>query len=792
MTISMSTENKQLCLALLNAESEQEVINILNDAGYWHDDNVWRLFGDSENNWSQIGNQQGHPVAAMVEKLVNSIDAVLMRECQERGISLESSEAPTPQSIPEALEKFFNINNGNLANIDATNRSELAQNIGFIATGAVGRSKANPNYTVFDRGEGQTPRDMPKTLLSLSKSNKLRIPFVQGKFNMGGTGVLRHGGNHRLQLVISRRCPQIADSSDPTSSYWGFTIVRRQQPPQGSRSSVFSYLAPDDAILTFESDEISMPHGTQAASRAPAIEWGTAIKLYEYNMKGYRTNIKFDLYYALSIKLPKPGLPIRLYEFRKYNQQSPMETLAGLLVRLEDDRGNNLEEGFPIPHTIQVDGEPLKVAIYAFKKDTDDSKYRKSDGIVFTINGQSHGALTKRFFSRQKVRMDYLKDSLLVIVDATGISALAREDLFMNSRDRLSEGDFRDAIEDSLERIVRDDQKLKVLLGKRRREALDEKQLDSKPLKDILDQILKKSKALEAIFVTGKDLSNPFKSVAASIAQTSFEGEFYPSFFELMKRYQNINERPINRRRIRVQFETDVENEYFDRENSPGSLELSCNDEKVRDYEANLLNGVATLNISLPETVQVGDHLYYRLIVTDETQHEPFDNVFEVMVLDPVKDSGGGGGRRLPKVEPGDGDRTQPDGLNLPKVKEVFETGWAAHGYDKYSALSVLSTGDKGYDYFINMDNLYLNHEIKALKANEDPKLLQSKFKIAMVLLGMMMLKDMTKPDSELKQDSDDIIAMSPSETVAKYTSMVAPVILPMIEHLGDLDIDKE
>ena len=781
---------RKLCLDLLYAESEDEAIHILTQAGYWDNNEDWQFFGDNENNWSQIGNQQGHPVAAMVEKLVNSIDAVLMLECQKQGIPLDSPEAPTPQSIPEALEKFFDIRNGNLANIGAASRSELAQNIGFIATGEVGRSKVNPNYTVFDRGEGQTPRDMPTTLLSLSKSNKLRIPFVQGKFNMGGTGVLRHGGRHRLQLVISRRYPQIADSSDPTSSYWGFTIVRRQQPPQGSRSSVFSYLAPDDAILTFDSDNILMPHGTQAASRAPAIEWGTAIKLYEYNMKGHRSNIKLDLYYALSIMLPKPGLPIRLYEFRNYRQESPMETLAGLLVRLEHDRGNNLEEGFPIPYTIQVDGEPLKVAIYAFRKDTDDSKFRKSDGIVFTINGQSHGALPKLFFKRQKVKMDYLKDSILVIVDATGISAQAREDLFMNSRDRLSEGDLRDAIEDRLERIVRDDATLKALREKRRREARDEKQLDTKPLKDILDQIIKKSKALEAIFVTGKDLSNPFKSVAANIVQSPFEGKTYPTFFELMKRYQNLNERPINRRRIRVQFETDVENEYFDREKSPGSLELRCNDLKVRDYEANLHNGVATLNIGLPESVQIDDHLKFRLIVADETQHEPFENSFEVRVLEPVIDSAGGGGNRLPKVEPGDGDRTQPDGLNMPEVKEVFESDWAEYGYDKFSALSVYSAGDEGYDYYINMDNLYLNHEIKALKANEDPKLLQSKFKIAMVLLGMMMLQDLTKSDSELNQDSDDNIAESPSDTVAQVTSMVAPVILPMIETLGDLDLD--
>jgi|SRR6516164_1026093 hypothetical protein len=40
-------------------------------------------------------------------------------------------------------------------------------------------------FTVSDNGEGQTPDKMPYTLLSLDRSNKLRVPFVQGKFNMG-------------------------------------------------------------------------------------------------------------------------------------------------------------------------------------------------------------------------------------------------------------------------------------------------------------------------------------------------------------------------------------------------------------------------------------------------------------------------------------------------------------------------------------------------------------------------------------------------------------------------------
>lgn len=780
----MTSKNRILCEGLLKADSEQEVIQLLSYYGYWHDDSAWRYFGNNENNWSQIGNQQGHPVAAMVEKLVNSIDAVLMRECQKRGIVMDSLDAP--QSIAEAQERFYGIKNGNLEHIGASRRTELAQNIGLIATGAVGKGKQNPSYTVFDRGEGQTPRDMADTLLSLSKSNKLRIPFVQGKFNMGGTGVLRHGGRNRLQLIVSRRCPEIANASDPTAAKWGFTVVRRQEPPPGARSSVFTYLAPGGEMLMFDCEELRMPNGVQCVARAPKLEWGTAIKLYEYNMKGYRSNIKLDLYYALSLRLPKPGLPIRFFEYRKYEQANPEATLAGLLVRLADDRGSNIEDEFPSTYSIRIMGEPLQVTIYAFRKDSDDKKFRKDDGIVFTINGQSHGALTKRFFARQSVKMDYIKQSILVLVDASNISASSREDLFMNSRDRLSEGDLRYAIERELEHIIRDDPLLRDLREKRRRETIAEKISDTKPLAELLDNILKKSPSLHALFITGKDLSNPFKSVAATIDQMVFHGEYVPTYFRLMKRYQGENERPISRQRIRVQFETDATNDYFDRDRTAGSMELLCNGKEVLDVTTNLLNGVATLNITLPNDKKVGDRLHYSATVIDETRIEPFHNEFEVIITEPVSKSNSKGGKRLPRAKEGDGDRSLPQGMALPNIIELREGEWEKCEFNRESALGVKGAGDGSYDYFVNMDNIYLNTEIKSLKPSEDPALLQQKFKYANALLGMMILKE-----TETESNAPDDVSLSPSEMVAKVTSMVAPVLLPMIEHLGNLDIDE-
>jgi hypothetical protein len=85
----------------MRADTENEVISLLEDVGYWNDDTVWRFFGDRDTNYNAIGNQQSRPDAALVEKLVNSVDACLMNECLAQGLDPESSSAP--QTIREAV-----------------------------------------------------------------------------------------------------------------------------------------------------------------------------------------------------------------------------------------------------------------------------------------------------------------------------------------------------------------------------------------------------------------------------------------------------------------------------------------------------------------------------------------------------------------------------------------------------------------------------------------------------------------------------------------------------------------
>ena len=376
-----NNQTRELFLKLLHADFETEIIDILTQAGYWGNRSAWRLFGDNENNYSTIGNQQAKPEAALVEKVVNSVDAKLMLECLLRGINPEGPKAP--KAVRQAVAVFFEDNPrpedplaGKISEWTDSRRREVAQGITFAATGA--RAQAgNPSFTICDNGEGQTPDRMPETLLSINKSNKLRIPFVQGKFNMGGTGVLKFCGRHNIQLILSRRNPTIAnrDLRDESDLQCGFTVVRREEPEGNRRSSVFTYLAPFEAdsnprgggVLRFNADNLALfPEGNDAYVRT--TEWGTLIKLYEYHAIGSKGHILLPdgMLGRMDLLLPEVALPIRLHECRKGwgggHAGSWANTLNGLVVRLNDDKKQNLE--FPPLHSrIKAAGEEMLATV---------------------------------------------------------------------------------------------------------------------------------------------------------------------------------------------------------------------------------------------------------------------------------------------------------------------------------------------------------------------------------------------------------------------------------------------
>jgi len=778
---------KNLALSLAKAETEKNVVQILRNANFWTDEKAWKEIDQSSGNWSTIGNQQSFPDTALVEKIINSVDSVFMRECLREGIQPESKDAP--KSIAEAQKKYFGIYNSKLSSIDASARSKLAENIFLVATGGRGHN-VNPSYSIIDLGEGQTSESFPNTFLALNKGNKNKIQFVQGKFGMGGTGVFRFGSpEHNLQLIISKRDPEIKDKVK--NDQWGITVIRRIPPTGQMRSSVFTYLAPGAKILSFVSHSLPLLPGDNLQAYKKPLKYGTFIKIYEYQIGTgrLRSDATRHLHNRLSLLMPDIALPIKVADVRY--RKSPIKILSGLSVRLDEDKRDNLEDNFPGSGELTIEGQKMDYSIYAFKAGKRET-YAGNEGIIFTVNGQVHGFLPKNFFEHKAVGMSYLSDSILVIIDCSKIDRGVQEKLFMNSRDRLAGGPLQNAIERQLEDVIKNHQGLRALREKRRREDIENKLQDSKPLADVLEKIIKKSPGLASLFLKGVRIKNPFKFTGV-VEQEEFRGREFPTHFKLVKAYPKEKPKicPINMR-FRVQYETDANNDYFKRDREPGKLILKINGTPSEEYSLNLWNGLATLAVGINQKEKVGIKLYFHTEVMDLTRVEPFSDEFYIEIDKTKKKIEGKNGKR--KKPPGKGvgeDRQKPTYLDIPNTVEVRRDKWHKYGFDKKSALKVIDAGEEaGYDFFINMDNVYLQMEIKE-NTKIDPRLLEARFKYGMVLIGVSLLDfdEKRKKMEELNMQKNDDVSIY--EKISLFSGAISPTLLPMISSLGDLEIES-
>jgi len=825
---------KKLALALLRADTEDDVVRILKEAGLWDNRDVWRLYGDKEGNFAQAGNQQSLPEAALVEKIVNSCDSRLMRECLRRGIDPESKEAPG--SVREAVAVFFEGREakpdeaGSLANWGVAKRTEESRCITIAATGdrpARGHRRRQMCLTIADLGEGQSPDRLPDTILSLNAKNKQRVRFVQGKFNMGGSGALRFCGKLGLQLVISRRDPNIK-GDDPSGDLWGVTVVRREAPSTKSGEPVhseFTYLAPvgigsgtearKGGVLRFKADQLPlMPEHDEPYKRM--VAWGTAIKLYEYKTKVGQSNVlmKDGLLFALERLLPEIALPVRVHECRGYEgvKERSFETaLSGLVVRLEEGKGDNLEQGFPLSATIRVGGMEMVARIYAFKENKA-ATYLADEGVIFTINGQAHGYLPKSIFTRPKaVGLPRLKDSLLVLVDCSSLEVTQREDLFMTSRDRLSKNPIRDDVEKEIEQTLKGNGELRDLQQKRRAQDVETKLSEERPLEEVLGKVLKASPALKALFLQGQRLARPFPRGAGNgngngngpgKEDKPFQGRRHPTYFKFPDlEYGKVYDRNCeDGRRVRVKLVTDVENEYFDRSTDRGRFDLEVVDSTGEmsnpNFNIALEDGEAHLNMALPEEAKVGDTFTLQATVRDSTLTEPFVNLIRLHVkAKQQKDPPGKPKPKKPRGGGGTGDQDSKQGISLPEVIRVEEGDehWVRHKFTPETACHVISdpidvNGEphEVHTFYINVDNVVLKTEMKYSK--QDARLLEAKFKYGNVLLGLAMLHSAGGNHTKNGASDDDRPHESVEDQIRRVSQAIAPVLLPMIDQLAGLN----
>lgn len=834
---------KELCLKLLHAETEKEVEQILKQYKLWDykdaDDN-WRLLGDSPANWSVAGNQQAKPVPSLVEKLVNSIDAVLISKCKENKIDPKSNEAP--QNMFEAVEQFFSVENGLLEY--ESNRAKLAQNIHLVCTGL---PKHEPCYTIIDKGEGQTPGKIHSTILSLpgtKNPNKKGIPFVQGIFNMGGTGVTRFCGEQSIQLVITKRNPKLLAAGHHRDTLWSFTILRRRSPTEGRQSSYIEYLAPvQDDTLTFEADTLPiLPKGFDNSAKSNAehayvqpMSYGTCIKLYEYKNPGLRSNIQLDLNYELGRHFFMMGLPIRLeerrlktYEGKTATGHSFDSTLAGMNIRLKESRTDLIKKELSGEIYVESVG-PIQVKCYVLQnmvRKNNQGKlintrknYHSGAEIQVIVNGQQHGLINKALYCRKTVGLEYLTDDLFIILDATNITPRGRESLFMASRDRLAEGKEKLALEDALVTWLKDHKSLHILNEERKQAEFEKAMKDTTVSQDVFKNLVKQNPVLADIFPDIGFQIPRNKGFEWKKTKGKYTGKKIPTFFRLEKDAKTFNVVcPINKS-PKIVFEHDALNDYFTRNVRPAKLTISVYDKKKKIYVKKMAmfksrstdNGITNVRIQPLSTSKIGDKLTVQIQLTDKKfSDEP--TVFKGKIRFIKKSSSKGcqcechesgldkcekckdnhkSGKKKSKdrskntarekkeieAEGGEGQMSLP---NIIQVKEGDEI-WVSKEFTKDTGIQI-AVGS-GFTIYVSMDNESFKRELEFNK--DEAELISKLYQTAWQFLavGMYHRMEQQKPKTAVQQSDENEKTIE--EKVAEASEGIAMVLVPIITKLA-------
>jgi hypothetical protein len=94
-------------------------------------------------------------------------------------------------------------------------------------------------------------------------------------------------------------------------------------------------------------------------------------------------------------------------------------------------------------------------------------------------------------------------------------------------------------------------------------------------------------------------------------------------------------------------------------------------------------------------------------------------------------------------------------------------------------------------DFYVNVDNKFLRSEQKRTAKTHDPRLMETRFVYANVLVGMAMLNG----DSNEKNKDGDAEENGVSETVEKrigdVTAVLAPILIPMVDVLATISVEN-
>jgi len=754
-------QDKDLLLALLECEYEDDAIAVLLQRKLFADAsaNRWVPLGRMPNNQSVVHAQQSSPAAALVEKFTNGLDAILLRHCKAGGFNPRSLAAP--QSMSKAVQQWF----GDLSEKSTAEIRMLAEeNLVLYATG----SKPRPCLSFYDAGEGQLPENFPKTFCSLiygtdEGSYKGAVPFVQGRFNMGGTGVLPFCGEERkMQLIVSRVPSDIA--REPHE--WAFTLFcffpSRQSPS-------WKYLVGTDGkIMTAGSEPLGLVPKTGAKSgevlapRERKVPHGTLVKMYDY--KAPRSNVCGELFKKLEEYLLRPMLPLRIIECRPEYKANVMGVTVWDRFSAWATRGK-LEEGFEEGASMQIKlstGETIPAEVRVFKSDaTDDDTELPQTGLRALINGQSHARRDTQFFKGKAVDKEHIGGSMLVTLDCSELGQTSRNALFMSNREMFREDPLLTELFKKLQNELRNHEGLIALDQKRYQEKIKNATSDDDGI-NALEELLSTDPALADMFGSMVPGRVAAKTVAAAVAGLKVEGRApkfvgteFPSFFRRKDGSTSVEIDLPQNDEARCSFLTDVKNNYFTRATHKGKCEFTG----AIQPTFRLFNGRITFTFHADKIKKPVGSGFDVVAVISDSSHGPWTLKMKVNVVDPREKQE----RQRPQPQPPmtDSAPSRPDIVDVHSGPEAPPIT-----LDRVPGTSRLQLQ-------VNIDS-HLLAEAKSLRPPEDAGAVEFVFKYGLALIAMGLL-DAAKKTEEWSADEFGV-----RERISRSAAGVGRVIVPL------------
>jgi hypothetical protein len=722
---------RAVCARLLSAESEAAVQGIIDQIPEMRNPRNWRPLDRRETNFNVTSNQASDGGKALTELMTNMVDAVLMKHAFLKGVDPGGKRAP--RTMYEAVDKFIKpLRGGKLVNLDPSDpwlRDFAQKNLVIGVTGAKTKRTGLPCYTFVDNGEGQRPKDFERTFLSLSEGNKRDIPFVQGKYNMGSSGVLGYCGLKWFKLIVSRRF----DGNSP----WGFTLMRRR--PGGGMPVAEYFLLPDDSIPSFDEDAL-YPFVKSDGKRYDGVHlWsGTIIKLYDYQVGSQFLSFRGSRE-ALNENLVETILPFRILDFR----QTPDPKRGGeraegidprafygmefLLLRShrEEDHGDEEEEAAgtgrigvatindPQLGQVSVSAIPLKRKLPGWLE--------KSNNRVFhSVNGQVQFKQTRGYVS-QTCGFPALKDRMVIIVDASKLSFEAHNDVWKGDREHIRNTIVGEHYKDAVTAAIRESKALQQLQNEVAREELEQAARSER--NELFQKLVDADRNL-ALLLTNRDpvihLPSSGGKSGGDAGGGEFEGRYSPTFLRLEERTKERGLRlPVNRTRP-VGARTDAENGYLQRADNTGRFLIDAAIRQRFGIRVHLHDGRLTMYFEpVDDAVRAGDMFTFKIGLQDDSMPQPVEDELTVRIVEEEKTEKQA--KRTSAAQSGSEGRSEGTGKpspthGLPRYVLLTRDGrtiaeqetrpWPS-GFSEYDGGVIEDLGEQGVLYKINYDNAY-------------------------------------------------------------------------------------